>query len=466
LIGAGLAFFALNRTPSRVVARRLRATGPAAALVLVALWVLAGDAQGNPRDWMYRGGFVACALLAGVVIASSVFAPGGILTRFLSLKPLVVLGAVSYGVYLWHWPIIVFIDPQQTHLSGLVLTGVRIALIAVFTALSYVLIEQPIRYRRWPVWVRAIVFPISIFLVVVLIIEGTSPSVVSPPASTSKHFDASGTLAGVGGLKGQQVIALSPGQPSAANPLRVGFFGDSMIFVAHAGLQAALESTGVITTQNFSFPGWGTSTIPLWREQLTKTIREHHTQIIIGTWRWDDDVALAHPKQYAATLREVVSVARAAGAEGVILLSYPKTGRPGGGTTKAALAHNARAEAAWQRAATQLPSQVPGHAMFMPIAPSVEFRGEFSTWLAPVGDPTAPAMRWERVRRLDGVHLCIPGIDRFATALTRDLTLAFKTPPAAKGWTAGDWTQDLVLTIDANKCPADHPARIPARVTR
>ncbi len=74
--------------------------------------------------------------------------------RILGWYPLVALGNVSYGWYLWHWPLIVFsltLWPENTTYA--LLAGV-LALIP--TALSYRLIEQPIRKNSRIIGIRAI----------------------------------------------------------------------------------------------------------------------------------------------------------------------------------------------------------------------------------------------------------------------------------------------------------------------
>ena len=74
--------------------------------------------------------------------------------RILTWSPLVALGNVSYGWYLWHWPLIVFsltLWPENTTYA--LLAGV-LALIP--TALSYRLIEQPIRKNSQIIGIRAL----------------------------------------------------------------------------------------------------------------------------------------------------------------------------------------------------------------------------------------------------------------------------------------------------------------------
>ena len=65
--------------------------------------------------------------------------------RFLSLKPLVALGLVSYSLYLWHWPILVFFRYVLMRPLSLRETAVAIALGLAMGALSWRWVERPFR---------------------------------------------------------------------------------------------------------------------------------------------------------------------------------------------------------------------------------------------------------------------------------------------------------------------------------
>ena len=62
-----------------------------------------------------------------------------------AFRPLCVLGLISYGVYLYHWPIYVYVTPARTGHGGWWLTIMRVsATLAVATA-SHLFVERPIR---------------------------------------------------------------------------------------------------------------------------------------------------------------------------------------------------------------------------------------------------------------------------------------------------------------------------------
>ena len=62
----------------------------------------------------YRGGFLLSALSAAAIILGAVCVAGGPIARVLSVRPLVWMGTVSYGAYLWHYPVFIELDAART----------------------------------------------------------------------------------------------------------------------------------------------------------------------------------------------------------------------------------------------------------------------------------------------------------------------------------------------------------------
>ncbi|MGE5829970.1 MAG: acyltransferase family protein [Micromonosporaceae bacterium] len=156
LIGAALAVLLSwpERTvsPSRGSGRLLGAVALIATAGVGWLWASA-DGQ---AAWLYRGGLAAGAVAVAVVLAHVVLSPQAPIARLLALAPLVWLGRISYGVYLWHWPLFQYVNAERTGLHGPALLGLRFALTLAVAAVSYVLVEQPVRTGRLPRWpVRA-----------------------------------------------------------------------------------------------------------------------------------------------------------------------------------------------------------------------------------------------------------------------------------------------------------------------
>jgi len=123
LIGAALAVVFASHTAawSRFATALIQLAGIFGLAVLA--WIVTNESENWPR--LYRGGFSVVALAAAAVIwAAMLRGP----VRFgLSLPPLPQIGRISYGLYLWHWPIFVALSPDRTGLDGNALLTLRIA---------------------------------------------------------------------------------------------------------------------------------------------------------------------------------------------------------------------------------------------------------------------------------------------------------------------------------------------------
>ena len=94
----------------------------------------------------YAGGAVLVTLATLLVVVSIWQDRGTFVGAVLGWRPIVWLGAISYGFYLWHWPFTVWTGVRHaTGTNRLLLMGVVVAATLAVSALSYYLIEQPIR---------------------------------------------------------------------------------------------------------------------------------------------------------------------------------------------------------------------------------------------------------------------------------------------------------------------------------
>ena len=92
---------------------------------------------------------IGYALVAGLVIAPSVLGARTVVSRVLSSPPLVYLGTISYGVFLWHLPIMFAVRSAlglDVFAYGFWITVV-LTLIAsiIVAALSWHLLESPLQ---------------------------------------------------------------------------------------------------------------------------------------------------------------------------------------------------------------------------------------------------------------------------------------------------------------------------------
>lgn len=118
------------------------------ASVALTVALIAGFVTVNGEDsWMYRGGYLLFAFISGLLIWVVVTAPTTVVAKALSLRLVVAIGVISYGLYLWHWPMFVFLTPESTRLDGLALLVTRTTLTFAAAVGSYFAIERPIRRR-------------------------------------------------------------------------------------------------------------------------------------------------------------------------------------------------------------------------------------------------------------------------------------------------------------------------------
>ena len=142
LVGAALAGLLALRP--RIAGRV--ATAPVAAAAAAGL-VWAATDLGSADPVTYQGGFFFVALVSAVLIAALVVHPAGRPARLLSLPPLVYLGRISYGMYLWYFPLFAVLDHARTGLTGPALFTLRCGADVAVAAASFHLLEQPV--RRW-----------------------------------------------------------------------------------------------------------------------------------------------------------------------------------------------------------------------------------------------------------------------------------------------------------------------------
>jgi peptidoglycan/LPS O-acetylase OafA/YrhL len=152
LIGATLAILlsfrpAAAQSPGLVPRARF-VPGPGRRVALEALG-LAGMA-GSALIWFdlsssstltYMGGFGLAGLATCAVIASVILQPKSLVSRLLSVRPLVFIGCISYGMYLWHYPLFLILDGQHTGLKTYPLFLLRSAVTVLVATASYYWLE-------------------------------------------------------------------------------------------------------------------------------------------------------------------------------------------------------------------------------------------------------------------------------------------------------------------------------------
>jgi peptidoglycan/LPS O-acetylase OafA/YrhL/lysophospholipase L1-like esterase len=171
---AGAALAAILAPGARVSDRGQRALGLLGVLSLALLGVAWVKLDGQ-SPFLYRGGFWLTEAAVLAVIAAGVAAPGSLVARLLSLRPLTLVGSISYGVYLWHWPVFVVLTRERLHLAPLWVQLVRFAVTFAIAGVSYRLLEKPIRSRGVFFGPPGLVVPGAFALTIGLVLWGTRP---------------------------------------------------------------------------------------------------------------------------------------------------------------------------------------------------------------------------------------------------------------------------------------------------
>lgn len=209
--------------------------GVGAAAASIALWVTAE----HGTDWLYEGGFALYAGLSALVICAAVL-PTGPVAWVLSLEPMRHLGQISYGVYLYHWPIFLWLR-QKTDLEQWPRFLLGVLLTITVAEISYRFLEMPIRRGQRLFNVKAFrLAPVGIVAIAAAVI---ALSATAPPPVT----DFAGAQEGLSSLADDEVPPPAPLDPTQIEPgkPRVAIFGDSTALMTGWGLAIHLRNSGL-----------------------------------------------------------------------------------------------------------------------------------------------------------------------------------------------------------------------------
>jgi peptidoglycan/LPS O-acetylase OafA/YrhL len=136
LVGCLLALVLVGRASVPRVPQRLELVAP---VLFVALVVV---------DWkrsVFAGPLLVTALCSAVLVLQSLDRSSPV-ARALSISPMVFLGRISYGLYLWHLPVLAAFGVLGAGLTPMTIPAVGVAVLAA-TA-SYYLVEVPFLRRK------------------------------------------------------------------------------------------------------------------------------------------------------------------------------------------------------------------------------------------------------------------------------------------------------------------------------
>jgi peptidoglycan/LPS O-acetylase OafA/YrhL len=457
LAGAAIAMLAVGLPqPGRRARTALHVAGPVALACLLGFWFTA-----HIDTLMYRGGFVLCAALAAVVIADARLVDPGPLGRALSIGPVRWVGVISYGLYLWHWPVFLYVQQLATSFSPVAQHFLDVGLTVGLATLSYYLVERPIRRLRFSSVTRFAAAPVALGVGALLVVVGTTPSVAAPLTAWSGGGLDPGrppALGGVGGITGAEGPALTSALRSLGHrPLRLALTGDGLMTGAQLGVVSALKGEGRVKVFLRASANGSVDT-PAHLATTVARITAVHPDVVVANWSFNGADARSQDAIQTLVHQAVGALlSPTTGVDGLILLQTPAAvdSRPGSGS-QAQMTDGVNA------AFAQVANAFAGRVLYLPVASSLAVDGHFGFWAPATGSPHANRRAWVRVRSAEGVYLCPAGITRYAAAVVEDLSTVL---PLQKPTT--DWWSNYVIAIGslnrwggavAVSCPADHPA--------
>ncbi len=146
LIGSALALLLPSKRLPSLVKGRDRFVLDGVGLAALAAIILMIWKTNQFETFLYDGGLLFLSVLSALVIAALAH-PKTILGKVMGCHPLSWLGKRSYGIYLWHYPVIVLTSPS-VNTNGLNLTraALQVGASIVIADLSFRFVEEPIRH--------------------------------------------------------------------------------------------------------------------------------------------------------------------------------------------------------------------------------------------------------------------------------------------------------------------------------
>jgi len=413
--------------------------------------------DGASAEALYRGGLLLHSVACAVIVALLAAAPHGRSSKLLGWVPLAWIGTMSYGLYLWHWPIYVILSPDRTNLEGLGLLTLRIGVSLLAAVVSFRLVEDPLRRRA--TWVRgrkgvvALIGSVAGLLVLLAVLPQPEPEIaafdptaievpVADPESDAPSEpppeEPSDSL--VGSVPDESTgpdgsIATVTTVPAPLGTIESALWaGDSVAFDMAPAITAALTAAGLEADAGGAFPGLrltGSDDSLRLASRLPDRIEEVGADtVVFQISSWD---TIASSDEYRSALEEFGSVIVDAGAR-LIIVSSPPTGDEEKNVELDLLASIAAEVAA------QSPDGL------------VSYLDAASVWVNPAvldanGDG-APE------RKRDLVHVCPAGAAQFAAWLTAELDSRYDglSPVDPSIWAGDPWVEDPRYDDPAGAC--------------
>jgi peptidoglycan/LPS O-acetylase OafA/YrhL/lysophospholipase L1-like esterase len=398
--------------------RGAEAVGWAGVLGTALLWAVV--TYNDP--FAFRGGFLLAALATAAVLFSVVCAQRSTLARCLSVAPLRYVGLISYEMYLWHYPLFLYLDAARIGFGGLALFGVRAAATLAVATATYYLVGRPIRRGVLRTgWTVRLVTPVAVAATAIALLAATvtpsvaasSPAPVSAPRPAGSH------------------------QPK----VKVLIVGDSTALTLAIGLSTHASSYGIAST-NGGILGCGITTgveyeaqgvdypmvakcsgspaddqwYRLWADKVAK-VHPNVVMILAGRWEvtnrtykghWTDIENPTYAAYVKSQLERAVRIAGSSGAH-VVLMTAPcyDTGEQPNG---ASWPEDSRARLAiYNDLVRQVAASAPNTSLL-----------NFNAMACP-GGHYEEYIDGQQVRLADGIHFTFTGGNVFASRIWPDI---------------------------------------------
>lgn len=231
--------------------------------------------------FLFEGGYLLFALGVAAVIFCLVTAQRAQLARAFGNPVFRYIGKISYGVYLWHFPLFAFVSAERFHLYGYPLLVVRISATLLVATGSFYLVEEPVRRGRlrslteWRAWLATSGAFVS---VVAVTLAATVPTTANA-ASTAR-------------LVGDQY---------SGPPVKVLLFGDSVAWrIGFSMLASQPQLTYNVNLDNGAIVGCGVVRSTAYRDHgiVSPTASQCNTDTPKSAqWpaQWQGDLARFRP---------------------------------------------------------------------------------------------------------------------------------------------------------------------------
>lgn len=150
LIGSGFALLLPRQTLTTHVSKAGIWALEMTAIIGLLVFLLMVVYTNQYDSFVYRGGMVVLSITTALLTLSLAVPSTFWVKKILEWRPLKWIGIRSYGIYLWHYPVIMLMNSSvNTGRINYVKITFEIALTFILASLSYTFIEKPIRHSTF-----------------------------------------------------------------------------------------------------------------------------------------------------------------------------------------------------------------------------------------------------------------------------------------------------------------------------